>query len=72
MHDSESKSLWGSQKTVAGTNLKFRMRDKALLLPLSGALLLALALLIIIQFPVLSDFRSIDFLICSQANQLKT
>ena len=63
MHDSESKSTWESQKAAAGTNLKFRMRHKTLLVSLSGAMFLALALLIIIQFPVLSDFRYIDYLV---------
>ncbi|MBW2591877.1 MAG: response regulator [Deltaproteobacteria bacterium] len=62
MHDSESKSLWESQKIVVGTSLKFRMRYKALLLSLSVALLLALVLLLIIQFPLLSGSGSMDYL----------
>ncbi len=62
MHASESKSIWESRKTVAGTNLKFRMRQKPLLLSMAGALLLALALMIIIQFPVLPGLNAIDYL----------
>ncbi len=60
MHD--SKSIWESQKTVAGTNLKFRMHHKALLIYLSGALFLVLALLIVLQFPAVSVFISTDTL----------
>ena len=62
MHDSESKSSWESQKTVAGTDLKFRMHHKGLLLSLSGALFLALAFLVIIRFPVLPGFRVTDYI----------